>query len=69
MLLKIYIFLNTTKFSFMPRQPRISPIGIPQHIIVRGNYRGLFKQVLSQKLMDNIRKITNKGMAIGNEIL
>jgi len=31
------------------------------------NYRTLFKQVLSPKLMNNIRKITNKGMAIGDE--
>ncbi len=31
------------------------------------NYRNLFKQVLPQKLINDIRKITNKGMAIGNE--
>ena len=31
------------------------------------NYRLLFDQGLDNKLVDDIRKITNKGMAIGNE--
>jgi putative transposase len=31
------------------------------------NYRSLFEQQLDIKLIDNIRKTTNKGMTIGNE--
>ncbi|MCK5728631.1 MAG: transposase [Methylococcales bacterium] len=31
------------------------------------NYRSLFEQQLDSKLINDIRKITNKGMAIGNE--
>ncbi|SMM99699.1 Transposase and inactivated derivatives [uncultured Candidatus Thioglobus sp.] len=31
------------------------------------NYRQLFEQELDSKLIDNIRKTTNRGMAIGNE--
>jgi putative transposase len=30
------------------------------------NYRALFEQALDVGLIDNIRKTTNKGMAIGN---